>query len=76
MIDLKKSLTPERRGEIAILFLKHKLRQTGIKFSKETRREITNVAKSVGVSDEEALAFVQELALELFNETFSQKKGK
>ena len=69
-------LTPERRGEIALAYLKHKLFRDGIKLSKDTSREIVNTAKQVGISEEEAVAFAEELTRELVDKVFAPKERK
>lgn len=67
-------LTEQRMGEIALLILKMKLRADGIRIGKNTRREIGNTAKELGIPFEEALEFTEVLTKELAAETFSNKK--
>jgi hypothetical protein len=63
-------LTEERKGEIALMILKMRLRMDGIRLGRNTRREIGNTAKELGVPFEEALQLMEELTKELMVETF------
>lgn len=67
-------LTEQRMGEIALLLLKMKFRTEGIRIGKNSRREIGNTAKEIGIPFEEALEFTEVLTKELMVETFSNKK--
>lgn len=67
-------MTPERQGQIALKFLKKKLRDEGVRLTQNTRREIGNVAGAIGISIEEAMEFAEILVRELVEETFSTKK--
>lgn len=62
-----------RQGEIALLLLKDKIRQSGIKLSLNTRREIGNTAKTIGISLEEATEFSEILVRGLVEEAFPKK---
>lgn len=64
-------LTPERRNEIAWLFAQHMARKVGIKLSSNTRREILNIAKTLGASEREAQAFFGELIVAITPEVLS-----
>ncbi|HEY9583203.1 MAG TPA: hypothetical protein VJK09_02745 [Candidatus Paceibacterota bacterium] len=59
----------ERRGELAILFLKARLLKDSLG-SATSIREIGNVAKQVGVSTEEAKAFAEWLVRSIIDEAF------
>lgn len=63
-----------RQGEIALLLLKDKIRQSGIKLSLNTRREIGNTAKTIGISLEEATEFSEILVRGLVEEAFPKKQ--
>lgn len=65
------SMDPKRRGEIAILFVKETLRKENFRLSRETMRELGNVAKKIGVSTEELKTFFEPLVREMVNEMFS-----
>lgn len=60
----------KRQGEIALLFLKHKLREDGIRLGQNTKREIGNTAKKIGITSEEATRFAELITRELVDETF------
>ncbi len=68
------ALTEARKGEIALLHLKRKLRLDGIRIGPHIRRGIGNEAKELGISEAEAWEFAEELTRELMEETFSKKK--
>lgn len=67
------ALSKERKGEIALLYLKNKLREDGIRLKPDTLRQIGNTAKTVGIPFEEAKEFVEELVREMVEETFARK---
>ena len=66
-------LDEKRKGEIALKLLKMRIRMDGIRLGKNTRREVGNSAKEIGISFEEAIEFMEDLAKELMMETFSNK---
>jgi hypothetical protein len=68
------ALSEARKGEIALLALKHKLRKDGIRLTKDVQRDIGNGAKDIGIPYQEALEFYEGLVRELVEETFSPKK--
>ncbi len=69
-------LAPERQGEIALLLIKSHLRKKGLKLNQETRREIGNVGKEIGVSLEELLEFMRPLVEEITDGFFADENKK
>lgn len=63
----------KRKGEIALLFLKYKLRRDGVRVGQNTKREIGNTAKDIGITPEEAMEFAEIMTRELVDETFAPK---
>ena len=66
-----KNMTKERMGEIALLFLKQKLREEGIRLTPNFKRQVGNTAKSIGIETAEALVFAEIIVRELVEETFA-----
>lgn len=62
----------KRKGELAIKFLKHYLRQKGVRLSPNLKREIGNEAKIIGVDVKEATKFVEIIVRELVEESFAK----
>jgi len=62
-----------RQGEIALLYLKNKIRKDGVKISPNMKREIGNTAKAIGISVEEATEFSEIIVRELVEEAFPKK---
>ncbi|MEK7642362.1 MAG: hypothetical protein AAB392_01060, partial [Patescibacteria group bacterium] len=62
-----RNMTEERKGQIALLYMKQQLRQNGIKLRPGINRELANQAKTWGITYEEAVEFVTEMYRELFN---------
>ncbi len=67
------AMSKERMGEIALLYLKKKLRREGLNLKPNMQRESANEAKALGISPEEASEFLEILATELFAEAFPKK---
>lgn len=64
-------LTKERKGEIALLVLKHQKKKEGIRLCPETfKRDVGNMAKSIGISSREAMEFAKEIVEETVRECF------
>lgn len=63
-------LTETRRGQIALMFLKFRFRQDGVRIGHHTKRELGSTAKELGILVEEAMAFVEMMVRELVEETF------
>jgi len=61
-----------RKGQIAFLFLKHQLREKGVRLTPNFRREVGNDAKAIGISIEEATEFVELIVRELVEEAFAK----
>lgn len=49
----------KRQGEIALMFLKHKLREEGVWLTPNFKRQIGNTANAIGLTTEEATSFVE-----------------
>jgi hypothetical protein len=64
-------MTEERKGQIALLYLKRKLRDEGIRLKPGMRRNIGNEAKALGISTKEAIEFAEGLVREMVEEVFS-----
>ena len=61
-----------RKGQIALLLVKHQLREKGVRLTPNFRREVGNEAKAIGISIEEATEFVELIVRELVEETFAK----
>ena len=59
-----------RKGQIALLVLKQKLREDGVRLTPNMRRQIGNTAKNIGISVEEATEFAEGMIRELVEEAF------
>lgn len=68
-------MDPKRQGEIAILLVRHILREKGVRVSKEMVRELANVAKKINVPLEELKDFFKPLLEEMIEEVFPSKKS-
>ena len=64
----------KRQGEIAILMVRHVMRERGFALSESFARELGNIAKAIEVPVEELREFVKPLMQELLDECFSGKK--
>lgn len=63
-----------RKGQIALLYLKNKIREEGVRLTPNMKRQIGNTAKAVGISVEEATEFDEIIVRELVEEAFDPKK--
>jgi hypothetical protein len=63
-------LSEERKGQIALAYLKARFKDEGIRLKPDMRRQIGNDAAKIGIKPEEALAFVEELVREMVEEVF------
>ena len=61
-----------RKGQIALLLIKHQLREKGVRLTPNFRREVGNEAKDIGVPIGEAMEFVELIVRELVEETFAK----
>ena len=60
-----------RKGQIALAYLKNKLREKGVRLTPNLRRQAGNTAKAIGISTEEAMEFVEGIVRELVEEAFA-----
>jgi hypothetical protein len=67
------AMSKERQGEIALLHLKNKVKNDGIRIGGNTLRQIHATAKELGIRPEEAVEFVETLTRELVEQTFGKK---
>lgn len=63
-------MTEQRKGEIALLYLKAKFQDEGIRLKPDMRRQIGNEAAKIGVKPEEAEQFIEELVREMVEKIF------
>ena len=66
-------LTESRKGEIALAHLRMKIRKEGIRLKPDTKRQIANTAKELGISVEEATEFAELMVREYVDKTFPPK---
>jgi hypothetical protein len=62
-----------RKGEIALLMIKQKIRREGVILNPESLRDIKNQADKLGVPLEEAVEFLEVMTRELVEEMFAKK---
>ena len=65
-----------RKGQIALLYLKNKLRREGFRLSSNLRRQIGNTAKDIGIPFEEAREFAEIMVRELVDEAFAKPEDR
>lgn len=65
-------MSQERRGEIALLYLKNEQKRNGIKLI-DIRRRVNGTAKEIGINESEAFEFAETLVRELVDEAFPSK---
>jgi len=61
-----------RKGQIALLLIKRKLRKDGIRLTPNFRREIGNEAKTTGVPFDELMEFIEIMVREQVEEAFAK----
>jgi hypothetical protein len=61
-----------RKGQIALLYLKNKLREEGVRLNPNLRRQVGNTAKVIGIPFEEAMEFAETMVRELVEEAFAK----
>ncbi len=61
-----------RKEQIALLLIKHQLREKGIRLTPNFRRGIGNEANSIGISVDEAMEFAEIIVRELVEEIFAK----
>jgi len=64
-------MTEERRGQIALLLIKDRLRGEGVRLKPDMKREIGNQASRIGVPFDEMVKFVEDIVRELVEEVFT-----
>jgi len=64
-----------RKGQIALLYLKNKIREEGVRLTPNMKRQIGNTAKAIGISVEEATEFAEIMIRELVEEAFGPKRS-
>lgn len=64
-----------RKGQIALAYLKYKLREEGVRLTPNLRQRVDNTAKAIGISTEEAMEFAEGIVRELVEEAFAPDKG-
>lgn len=70
------ALTKERKGELALIFLKEILENKGIELKpKEVKRSVKNMSKKLGISEVETAEFVLETTEEIFSDTVKELKS-
>ncbi|MBL7021872.1 hypothetical protein ISR92_00890 [Patescibacteria group bacterium] len=60
----------KRKGEIAMLLLKDRLSERGLRLGNSFKREMGTAAKAIGIELEEMMEFAEILTRELLEETF------
>ncbi|MBU1033108.1 MAG: hypothetical protein ABII13_01345 [Patescibacteria group bacterium] len=65
-----------RKGEIAVLFLKHQLHRKGMRLGPDFRRELGNIAKAIDAPFGEVMEFAEELVQELVDKLFNKKNDE
>jgi len=63
-------MTEERKGQIALLIVRAKFRDDGLRLKPDLKRELANTAKKIGVPPEEFLLFAETLIREAVAEVF------
>jgi len=64
----------KRKGEIALLWLKWKMKQEPLHLGKNLRRDLGNRTKDLGIELDEAMEFAEIMVRELVDDTFAQFK--
>jgi hypothetical protein len=64
-----------RMGEIALLFLKDRLMEEGMRLNSNSRKHIIEKAKEIGVPEAEALEFSKIMIEELIAKVFDSNKA-
>ncbi len=64
-------MNEKRKGEIALLFLKLKLKDKGILIDKNIEKEVDRLAVSVGLDPEESAEFIEIIIREIIDEIFA-----
>lgn len=67
------AMSEERRGEIALLYIRHLKRTEGVRLGPHFRREIGSLCQSIGIDIKEGMEFTELLISELMLEAFGKK---
>jgi len=67
-------MNKERQGEIALLYLKHKLQTDGMRLPPNIHRDIGNTAKALNIPVDEATEFAEIIVREHVEKTFPKKR--
>lgn len=67
-------MSEARKGQIALLFLKQKIRKEGVRLMPNFNRGLANDAKEISVPVSEAVEFVEGLIREVVDEIFANAK--
>jgi len=63
-------VTEERKGQIALLLVRDRFRNDGVRLKPDMRRDIGNTAKKIGVPVDELVEFVGGITREMVDEVF------
>lgn len=63
-------MTEERKGQIALLLIKDRLRNEGVRLKPDMKREVGNVAKKIDIPASECMQFFEDLVREMVTEIF------
>ena len=66
-------MTEERKGQIALLWLKNELRTNGVRLKSDMKREVGNEAKAIGIEIDEAMELTEIIVRELVEECFPRR---
>lgn len=66
------AISKERQGELALMYLKDKLRNEGVTIKANMQRQTAQQAKQLGISPEEAAEFAEMLVREIVDEAFKK----
>lgn len=67
-----RKMDEKRKGEIAVMLLKHQMSQKGIRLTPNFKREVGNEAKAIGLHVEEVAELAEIFIRELVEETFAK----
>lgn len=68
------AISTQRQGEIALAYLKARIRREGVTIKPGMNRAIANEAKNLGITTEEAGEFAEMLVREVVEEAFAKTK--
>ncbi|MFH1559513.1 MAG: hypothetical protein ABIC19_03265 [Patescibacteria group bacterium] len=71
------NLTPERKGEIALILVRHRFTHEETTLNPEKiRRSVGNLSKMTGIPREELQALIRELLEEVIEESFKERSKR